>query len=317
MIEEALLRSFSLPTPIHCTQCAGGANNRVFRLEFSEREPLILKRYFQHPQDTRQRLDTEFSFLTYAWNTGIRCIPEPIACSRQENAALYSFCPGKPLSEAARSHVEQAIQFYFALNRCKDDGRHLPLSSEACFFLQEHLQLVETRLDRLRACTETMLADFLQTSLLPAWETIKLSLAASNDTPLALEDRCISPSDFGFHNALMQEDGKLCFIDFEYAGWDDPSKMVCDFFCQPRVPVPRQWFSEVASQFFSQSRDPQMLAQRAEHLLPLYHIKWCCILLNCFSPVGKNRRTFALSDEQKEVQIQKANQQLEALAWLI
>ena len=25
------------------------------------------------------------------------------------------------------------------------------------------------------------------------------------------------------------------FIDFEYAGWDDPSKLICDFFCQPAV----------------------------------------------------------------------------------
>ena len=50
--------------------------------------------------------------------------------------------------------------------------------------------------------------------------------------------RCLSPSDFGFHNAIRRASGELCFIDFEYAGQDDPAKMACDFLCQPEVPVP-------------------------------------------------------------------------------
>ena len=35
---------------------------------------------------------------------------------------------------------------------------------------------------------------------------------------------------------LAGRDGRLWFIDFEYAGWDDPAKTVCDFFCQPGLP---------------------------------------------------------------------------------
>ena len=58
------------------------------------------------------------------------------------------------------------------------------------------------------------------------------------DQVLAAEDCCLSPSDFGFHNALLDDEGKLTFLDFEYAGRDDPAKLVSDFFCQPEVPVP-------------------------------------------------------------------------------
>src|SRR5258708_29751946 len=41
---------------------------------------------------------------------------------------------------------------------------------------------------------------------------------------------------FGFHNALLRPSQELCFLDFEYAGHDDPAKMVGDFFSQPAIP---------------------------------------------------------------------------------
>ena len=50
------------------------------------------------------------------------------------------------------------------------------------------------------------------------------------------EHRCISPSDFGFHNAIKTLDG-VKFIDFEFAGWDDPCKALIDFMLQPKVPI--------------------------------------------------------------------------------
>ena len=49
---------------------------------------------------------------------------------------------------------------------------------------------------------------------------------------LKKEEMIISPSDFGFHN-VINKNNKLFFIDFEYAGLDDPIKLICDFYCQP------------------------------------------------------------------------------------
>ena len=42
----------------------------------------------------------------------------------------------------------------------------------------------------------------------------------------------MSPSDFGFHNVIKKKK-KLFFFDFEYAGMDDPVKLISDFICQP------------------------------------------------------------------------------------
>ena len=105
--------------------------------------------------------------------------------------------------------------------------------------------------------------------------------------------RCVSPSDFGFHNALREADGNIRFLDFEYAGWDDPAKMTGDFFAQLAVPVPANLFGYFVQACVTPFAAPTELIRRAELLRPLYRVKWCCIALNVFLPVHMARRKFA------------------------
>ncbi|HWY36369.1 MAG TPA: hypothetical protein VNX68_17120, partial [Nitrosopumilaceae archaeon] len=112
-------------------------------------------------------------------------------------------------------------------------------------------------------------------------------------SPLQPEQCCISPSDFGFHNALKVNDGGVCFLDFEYAGWDDPCKMVGDFFAQIAIPVPERFFDSFVQKTMSQFPMPEELILRAAILRPVYQVKWCCIALNVFLPQHLERRKFA------------------------
>ena len=122
-------------------------------------------------------------------------------------------------------------------------------------------------------------------------------------------DRCISPSDFGFHNALENNNKEIYFFDFEYAGWDDPVKLIGDFFCQPQVPVPLKYFQEFSNTVLDYSKNKEYLIARAKASFPLFQIKWCCILLNEFLPKHLGRRAFAGNvnniEEKKLVQLQK------------
>jgi hypothetical protein len=274
-----------------------------------------LKRYFQHPNDPRQRLHAEYHFLEYAWNLGLRCIPEPILEDQPANAAIYSYIAGQPVAKVSESLIQQTIDFFLQLNSCRRDALQLPNASEACFSIQEHVETIEKRVKRLQSFEHPDLNEFL-TRLIPKWENIKKSIDLSSDHLLSADERCISPSDFGFHNAVLRENGEIAFIDFEYAGWDDPAKTVCDFFCQPRVPIPSSFFPLVSQQFTSIASHPAHAFERIRQLLDAYRIKWCCIILNGFSPIGQTRRTFAQMDEQKEEQLKKANQLLtQDLPW--
>ena len=287
------------------SRLVGGKNNQVYRVETATGQLAVLKRYFTDPRDPRDRLRAEWEFLQHAWSRGIRAIPEPLACDPAAHAGLYGFIDGRKLlaTELQPAHIGAAVDFVLAVNA----RPRAPLSpgSEACFTLAEHIATVERRIARLAALDTGAphakeAQTFVSKHLVPAWNAVKLKLAADAHTAgipmehaLGPHDRCLSPSDFGFHNALIDEAGRVTFLDFEYAGSDDPAKLVSDFFCQPDVPVPldhrASFIARIAEGFGLNERSQA----RCRMLLDAYRIKWSCIILNDFLPLGAARRAFA------------------------
>jgi hypothetical protein len=292
------------------TPLMGGANNRVYRVQ-AARGAAVLKVYFRHPDDPRDRLGAEFAFSRFAWAAGIRCVPEPLAFDTTNALALFEFVDGRrPTAEdVTASLVPQAVEFVRDLNASRWQPRAalLPAASEGCFSLAEHAGVVANRVGRLNDVTEPEVAEFVRVELLPAWYQVRAlceAEAADRALPLAKPldptSRCVSPCDFGFHNAILRADGRVCFHDFEYAGWDDPAKLVCDFFCQPAVPVPQQYFEPFARAVADCFVDPETVVLRARVLLPVYRLKWVCIRLNEFLPAGTRRRAFSLPADELE-----------------
>lgn len=311
--------------PFSLTGLAGGKNNQVYRVDLAD-QTLVLKAYFQHPGDPRDRLGAEYGFSTFAWSQGVRCLPQPMACDAESHLALYEFIPGRKLTatEVTATRVQEAINFFHQLNEFahEPDAAKLPAGSEACFRFTDHLHCLERRTERLqqiepRTEIDREAAAFVSGELAPlcgavlaATRSAARSLRLSLEAELPARDRCLSPSDFGFHNALLTSNGGLKFLDFEYAGWDDPAKTVCDFFCQPELPAPLSCFEKFATTVAESLSDPGQQRRRIELLLPIYRLKWCCIMLNDFLAAGNQRRQFARAegDEQdrKARQLAKA-----------
>jgi len=304
---------------------AGGANNRVYRLD-TVTGPVLLKSYFRHPADPRDRLGAEWAFLRFAAAADVRWVPQPLAVDPPNGLALYEFVPGEGMhgTTATERDVDAALAFYHALHAARNrvEAGNLPRASESCFSLDDHFATVARRVERLRSIPVGGVADvaaaaFVDTELAPAWHAVHTSARAQAaacglylDRPLDPADRCVSPSDFGFHNCLREPSGRLRFIDFEYAGWDDPAKLVCDFFCQPAVPAPAAAFDRFAAAVGAGFAEPLAFRARAALLLSVYRVKWVCIMLNEFLPVGGSRRAFAGSaaehDARKAAQLGKA-----------
>ncbi len=303
-----LLDSAGLTAGAGLRRLAGGGNNQVFELGGRDGR-YLMKLYFQHPGDPRDRLASEYQFLRYAWAAGLRRLPRPVAQDPEGRAALYQFLEGRrPLAgEVDRQAVAQALEFFLALNRNRHDARAqaLPPASEACFSLRDHLACVERRLMRLKALEpgEPLRAQARELAtgpLVQAWGRTRAAVLAgaarlgwSMDEPLAQEERRLSPSDFGFHNALMAPDGRLSFIDFEYAGWDDPVKAVCDFFSAPDPAAPRRHFAWFAAGALAGLPRPDWHQERARLVWPVHWLKWCCLILGEFLCMENRRRGFA------------------------
>ncbi len=301
----------------------GGGNNRVYRLETTN-GPALLKAYFRHESDPRDRLGTEYGFVSFAWKQGIRGVPQPLAFNRGHALGLYEFIDGQRPENADQAVLLQLLDFFVAVNGFKntDDAASLPIASEACFCLADHLEAVEKRVRRVPSMADASPLDravrqFVESTVLPGWHAVRAWVereAHRSASNMALEitraERCLSPSDFGLHNALRLPDGTLRFVDFEYAGWDDPAKMVCDVFHHPAVPMPREHVSTFIDAVGAGVERPDAARRRIELLWPVYGIKWVFILLNEFLPVGGQRRGFAQPSlalqERKEAQYDKA-----------
>jgi len=290
---------------IRLSLCTSGGNNRVFVVSMDRRKVLV-KQYFRHPSDTRDRLRAEQGFLEHAGKFAAEFVPKVLACDPENGIGIYEYIEGTTPADGAisRERVREAAAFFSILNTgaSRAAATTLATASEACFTVAEHFAMVDRRIARLGSISGPTEVDRaareLVARLAALWNALKPRLRTAllrQDVPESVEteDRCISPSDFGFHNALMRPTGRLCFVDFEYAGWDDPAKMVGDFFSHPAVTVPVAHFDEFVRETMGYSPRPAALAARARTLFPVFQVKWCCIILNDFIPEFAERRRFA------------------------
>ncbi len=330
-IAARLTQAAGQPAPIGFERIHGGKNNRVYRITLESGEPVILKSYFTDPRDPRDRLAREWSFMTYAWERDVHGLPRPLACEPETHTGLYSFVPGRKLvaGEVGIQHVKAAVEFVCAINVRPRELETMPAGSEACFTLSEHLSAVDSRVRRLTTLDSVGAAGrdaerFVKDRLLPVWAVVReraeregkaQGLALTKE--IAARDICLSPSDFGFHNALVEDGQRIRFIDFEYAGRDDPVKLVCDFFCQPEVPVPLAYHGYFLNRLIQGLDLDETHGARCNLLLDVYRVKWICIILNDFLRSDGARRNFADSrsaEERRAVQLVKASEQIRQIA---
>jgi hypothetical protein len=253
----------------------------------------------------RPRAAVEFEGLSFLWKHGERGIPRPLALHAEHGCAIYEFVEGRPVppDEVRPRDIGAAVEF---LGRLKvlagaDGSQGLPRAAEACFTLGELAENLRSRSDRLLAVPDRTppypaLRSFLQGRFAETTEAL-LGRARrrlrDGSAVLPLRSRTLSPSDFGFHNALRRSDGGLVFVDFEYFGWDDPAKTISDFLLHPAMALTaasRRRFVREALAVYGGESD---LAKRLDSFYPLFGLKWCLILLNEFVPQDLTRRTFA------------------------
>jgi hypothetical protein len=334
VVEQYCEGAFELLSKIglHCDfklmPLQGGRNNKVFRLD-ADGKSFLLKSYFFSSQDSRDRLYHEFSFTNFAWTCGICTVPKPFASLPKRRIALYEFIDGLPANQRVTNieDVRQASDFILSLNRHRANNLalELPVASEACFSIEEHIINTTKRVNCLSQIEvaddfDQSAKELIESMLRPLWcEVNKFIDVVKKKNPLigrtlSIAERWISPSDFGFHNAVEEKGRRLRFIDFEYAGWDDPAKLLCDFANQPDRLLDPALSRELIDSVIAQDVDPKFLHSRYLLLEPLYQIKWACIILNDFLPFGSQRRKFSNSENvkaQKRGQLDKLNVMLD------
>jgi hypothetical protein len=282
----------------------GGINNDVYRVN-AKRQSFVLKSYPALETGARDRMRAEVEFLQYANKAAPRFVPRLIDFDFSKRAVVMEFIQGKPFIEGqslSENQIRDAICFFETINKDRMAAKKLVSMDAAESFLKltDHLKNVEQRISKLSTRHLPIAAIYKSSQFIKqlsaeykaARLTVLTSIAQGRASDeIAPEQRCISASDFGFHNAIQTASG-IKFIDFEFAGWDDPAKASLDFVLQPKVPVHAKTtilINTLTNQLAEGDR------ARMNLLGAILRIKWLCIILSVldearFSKLVKNKK---------------------------
>jgi len=280
----------------------GGRNNLLWYVESQTNAKYVVKNYGFDGQD---RLDREWSFLSRLKCSELSCVPYPVFCDVSGRIAVFSFLPGKKLSASSISlaNIINASSFIGKIARVDAEG--LPNAKDAHFSLEAHVRSVEGRVSALELASRSRpskdeFKHFVADELRHFWKHTKLTVDLPSNNRHWDSMRCfLSPSDFGFHNILYSE-GRLNFLDFEYAGRDDLAKLLSDFRLCPEIKVKKKYAEIFCKNIIDDLELDKDFEKRLEILTKLGRVKWLCIVLNVFLP-NKNRRISSATGASQEV----------------
>lgn len=302
---EAIAARMLNQTVITVNPAIGGGNNRIHQVVAKD-GMYALKFYPSQDEDPNDRLKREFQALEFMNAHGLSCIPKPVAIDHVLGCGVYEWIDGAPICQPKEDDVKAMVNLTnrLAALQTAHNAKDLAPASAHCFSAAAVVVQLDNRLVRLRDAgkDEDDLIQFLENEFCPILrpfvsraKNIYANAGIDFDADLWPNHRTLSPSDFGFHNALKRTDGKIVFLDFEYFGWDDPVKMISDAVWHPGSNIPpilRNAFRKQAGKVF-QDREGEIFTVRLDALHLLFGMIWVLIILNEFLPGHWHRRVAA------------------------
>ena len=193
-----------------------GGNSRLYELSTYEMDKFALKDYPDLLVDSRPRLQTEVQALKMVED--LHKTPKVVAFDEKQNIAIYEWIEGVQISRIDDNHIKDALKFIENIQKL--EGKEIyKLASEACLSAKDLFTQIDDRYERLLLVNNQDLQDFLKITFKPLWTKARKWSEQywprgnlTKDLPNFMQ--VFSPSDFGFHNALLKDNGKLCFFRF-------------------------------------------------------------------------------------------------------
>ena len=287
----------------------GRGNSKLYKVSTGEMGSIVLKDYPDLLNDPRKRLMTEVNAFRIIED--FNQTPKVVAFDEQQNIAFYEWIEGIHLSNIDDKHIIEALNFIKNVQNVKDKDS-CELASEACLSAKHLFDQIDDRFKKLSLVDNQDLQNFLDTMFQPLWNQAKEwseqhwpSGNITSDLSNAMQ--ILSPSDFGFHNALLK-DNKLFFLDFEYFGRDDSVKLMADFVWHPGMNLSNSQKSIWLKGAFEIFKKDLNIHVRFHAAWPIFGLRWALILLNEFLEGGWQKRVYANIDLKNQKESKLKNQ---------
>jgi len=289
------------------TELDAGRNNRLFRLDLDGGPPLLGKFYGRDPWGG---LGREFATLAFLGARGFPGVPRAHLRDDAFAYAVYSFEPGVAVAAADLTDAALVAAAAFAADfhafGPEPGESALPPTIECCGSMADQRAIIARRLGGFLAFAAGPTAPAEVRALCRA-----LDLRAEVDRLLARATADLAPADlaralpraawrlntadFGPHNILVRPGG-LTVVDFEWAGWDDPARLVMGFVSHPAsaglTPAGRATFLRAYAR--ARALAPGDLARR-ERVGALYDVEWVAASASALTPEALAIAAFAVA----------------------
>lgn len=264
-----------------------GRNSLVDKLTLSDGSIIILKKYPYETKKHPSRIEAEWTFLTFLNGLGKFPVAKPLLKDETSQTAAFSYLSGRKITTYDQSSdtLEQLAAFIVQINRQVFRDNKYPFharDSWASVFsvFEEVHHRIASLIDMIDISDTPFkeIASFIDECLKPGFKNLESQKRRSlSEFEIINPPLYLSPSDFGLHNALINSQGKLSFVDFEYAGLDDLAKLVADTFCCPQVPLPLDSLSKFVDILNVELCLDIEFEKRVENYLALNRYRWLCI----------------------------------------
>lgn len=266
-----------------------GRNNLVYLIKFKNKK-YILKKYITKKNTTNDNFKTELKFYKIMKSLKINKVPSLISFNSKLKFIMLSHLPGNQIKRLNQNLIKQIIFFIFEINKIKLNKEiKYQEASDSCFSIYDYILSVDNRINKLKKISKSLnqsslLYKFTNKKIIPMWSVIRKEtylnakkMKINIYRKIKKNEFILSPSDFGLHN-MIKNRNNVYFYDFEYAGWDDPVKLVMDFNCQPDYDIKNNYKNKMFEIF----NNNKSYIVRYNLLIKLNRLKWTCVILNNF-----------------------------------
>ena len=222
----------------------GGRNSNIFKIA-GEKQVYALKIY--PDSKGRERIRRE----SYIYKISDRCFsrytPRMIRESIEENWMLFSWINADRAKLFTLNDISHICNFLKEINdTSKVIEEKAMIATDACCSWETTIIELKRRINELKKLlmmrpqneeSIAVYANILNNS--------KRCISKLDDKRTKAhwkeiyKQKIISPSDMGVHNTLRVDKG-IKFIDFEYAGYDDLAKLICDIVIHPEYKLDKK-----------------------------------------------------------------------------
>ena len=276
---------------------SGGVNNGVYKVKDREDKKYSFKVYKKpNTNDERLRAESEKIFIEYMARKDIKNVPRYIKGSTINNWALLSWIEGEKVKKLEDNEIDQIGKFIIDLNKDQKVSANIKMASEALTSIDSLVESIEAKKSKINSWEahtkeEIEVKKWVKKKLWPL-TVEKLNILDQKRIcrhwEIDPKERIASPSDIGIHNMLKKNE-QLFFIDFEYAGFDDLSKLLNDLIQQPEYRLDTR--QEIRLMKFVEGikqTKGNNWKRRYEDIRELTIIKWTLIILNSGKSTGKD-----------------------------